>query len=53
MTEFGVEFEGVLWLGEDECRVVLIPGTRSGVLSMETLWKIGLEVENVNGWIRE
>ena len=32
LTEMRAEREGIVWLGEDECRVVVVHGRRSGVL---------------------
>ena len=32
MTELRAESEGVVWLGEDECRVAVVHGRKSGVL---------------------
>ena len=32
LTEIRVECEGVVWMGEDECRVVMIHGKRCGIM---------------------
>ena len=32
MTELRAESEGVVWLGEDECKVAVVHGRKSGVL---------------------
>ena len=32
LTELRAESEGVVWMGDDECRVAVVHGRRSGVL---------------------
>ena len=45
LTKFRAENARVVWLGFDECRVVLVHGKRSGVLLKESAMK--------SGWKRE
>ena len=52
LTEIRAECEGVVWLGEDECRVVLIHGKRSGVMLRGIAMEIWVE-EGQRKWLNE
>ena len=52
LTEIRAECEGVVWLGEDECRVVLIHGKRSGVMLRGIAMEKWVE-EGQRKWLNE
>ena len=52
LTELRAESEGVVWLGDDECRVVLVHGKRSGVLLRGSAMEKWVE-EGQSKWMYE
>ena len=52
LTELRAESEGVVWLGDDECRVVLVHGKKSGVLLRGSAMEKWVE-EGQSKWMYE
>ena len=52
MTELRAEGEGVVWLGEDECRVAVVHGRKSGVLLRGGALEAWIN-EGQNKWLSE
>ena len=52
LTEISTECEGVLWMGEDECRVVVLHGKMSGILFWESALE-NLTEEGQKKWMKD